>query len=265
MTDGNGRNIRDGGQSDRGAAGMIRVKRRMKASELLAGIFAGGACGFAAFSIMFGSIALSLAAAAVCAAAGVRIYGKILEKKRRDTLKLEFRDVLESLGNSVSSGKNSYEAFYDACRDLKASRGSGSDMVRELERLTNGLENGSTLEEMLAGMAQRTGDPDIACFSETFAACGRAGGNMKQIICISRDIITDRISVGMEISASVASGKNEMYVMSVLPFAVVAMMKTLGNEALTGNSLLNVGVKIAALCLFAAAFAVGKKITDITV
>ena len=56
-----------------------------------------------------------------------------------------------------------------------------------------------------------------------------------------------------------------MYVMSVLPFAVVAMMKTLGNEALTGNSLLNVGVKIAALCLFAAAFAVGKKITDITV
>ena len=62
-----------------------------------------------------------------------------------------------------------------------------------------------------------------------------------------------------------ASGKNEMYVMSVLPFAVVAMMKTLGNEALTGNSLLNVGVKIAALCLFAAAFAVGKKITDITV
>ena len=57
MTDGNGRNIRDGGQSDRGAAGMIRVKRRMKASELLAGIFAGGACGFAAFSIMFGSIA----------------------------------------------------------------------------------------------------------------------------------------------------------------------------------------------------------------
>ena len=122
-----------------------------------------------------------------------------------------------------------------------------------------------TLEEMLAGMAERTGDPDIACFSETFAACGRAGGNMKQIICISRDIITDRISVGMEISASVASGKNEMYVMSVLPFAVVAMMKTLGNEALTGNSLLNVGVKIAALCLFAAAFAVGKKITDITV
>ena len=69
----------------------------------------------------------------------------------------------------------------------------------------------------------------------------------------------------MEIQTTVASNRNEINIMSVMPFVVIAMMGTLGQSDITDNTPVNIAVKIIALIMFVIAYVLGRKITDIKV
>ena len=88
---------------------------------------------------------------------------------------------------------------------------------------------------------------------------------MKKIVADTRDIISDKIEIEMEIQTTVASNRNEINIMSVMPFVVIAMMGTLGQSDITDNTPVNIAVKIIALIMFVIAYVLGRKITDIKV
>ena len=69
----------------------------------------------------------------------------------------------------------------------------------------------------------------------------------------------------MEIQTTVAANKNDINIMSVMPFIVVAMMGTMGQEQITANTPINVIVKLIAMGMFVLAYYIGLKITDIKV
>ena len=116
----------------------------------------------------------------------------------------------------------------------------------------------------LASVA-RCGIDDINSFAETFAVCNRLGGNLKKVVVDSRDIISDKIEIEMEIQTTVAANKNEINIMCVMPFVIIAMMGTLGQASITANTPLNVLVKLIAIFMFVIAYKLGRKITDIKV
>ena len=99
----------------------------------------------------------------------------------------------------------------------------------------------------------------------TFAVCNRLGGNLKKVVVDSRDIISDKIEIEMEIQTTVAANKNEINIMCVMPFVIIAMMGTLGQASITANTPLNVLVKLIAIFMFVIAYKLGRKITDIKV
>lgn len=106
---------------------------------------------------------------------------------------------------------------------------------------------------------------DINSFAETFAVCNRLGGNLKKVVVDSRDIISDKIEIEMEIQTTVAANKNEINIMCVMPFVIIAMMGTMGQASITANTPLNVLVKLIAIFMFVIAYKLGRKITDIKV
>jgi len=67
----------------------------------------------------------------------------------------------------------------------------------------------------------------------------------------------------MEIETAVSGSKNEINIMCIMPFIIIASMESLGNEAITANTPLNVAVKFIAVILFVIAYVIGRKITDI--
>ena len=117
----------------------------------------------------------------------------------------------------------------------------------------------------LRDMSDRCGIDDINSFAETFAVCNRLGGNLKKVVVDSRDIISDKIEIEMEIQTTVAANKNEINIMCVMPFVIIAMMGTLGQASITANTPLNVLVKLIAIFMFVIAYKLGRKITDIKV
>lgn len=234
-------------------------------AERMVGLAIGFIAGFAAAHIMFGVIIADVIVGVIVSILAVPIYKTYLQNKRRKAILMQFRDLLDSLSNSFSSGKNTPDAFADAYNDLKMSYGDKVPMVKELAIVVNGLHNNYVIEDLLKDMSVRCGVDDINSFAETFAVCNRLGGNLKKIVSESRDIINDKIEIEMEIQTTIASNKNEINIMCVMPFIIISMMGMLGEESITANTPINVIVKLVAVIMFAVAYKIGKKITDIKV
>ena len=233
--------------------------------EKATGFAIGLAAGFLAAQIMFGVFGASLIIGIIVGFIAVPMYREYLQNKRKRAILMQFRDVLDSLSNSFSSGKNTPDAFADALNDMKVSIGEKAPMVKELSIVVNGLHNNYVIEDLLKDMSARCGIDDINSFAETFAVCNRLGGNLKKIVSDSRDIISDKIEIEMEIQTTIAASKNEINVMCIMPFIVISMMGMLGEDSITANTPLNIVVKMIAILMFALAYKIGKKITDIKV
>lgn len=233
--------------------------------ERITGALIGFAAGFVAAHIMFGVIIGDIMVGVIAGIFAVPVYRDYLQGKRKKALLMQFRDLLDSLSNSFSSGKNTSDAFSDAYNDLKMAYGEKIPMVKELSIIINGLHNNFIIEDLLRDLSVRCGLDDINSFAETFSVCNRLGGNLKKIVSESRDIINDKIEIEMEIQTTVASNKNEINIMCVMPFVIISMMGMLGEDSITSNTPVNVIVKLIAIVMFVAAYQLGRKITDIKV
>lgn len=238
---------------------------QLNMGERIAGFFIGGASGFFAAQVLFGVVAASLVVGAIVGVIGVPLFRNFLLKRRKKQILLQFRDMLDSLGSSFSAGRNATTAFQDVYRDLENMYGKKAPMVQELAILIAGMQNNFLVENLLMDMADRCGIEDIRSFADTFGVCNRLGGDLKKIVTESRDIINEKIEIEMEIQTLVASAKNQITVLCLMPFVIVPMMSTLGNDAVTENTPLNVIVKLLAVAIFIGAYFIGNKITEIKI
>lgn len=194
----------------------------------------------------------------------IKVYGEHLKTKRQKRFLIQFRDLMEALVASYSAGKTTRDAFIGVSEDLARIYGENADIVQELEIIKDGFRSQLRIEDMLKSLAQRTGLEDIQNFSSVFEVKSE-GADMKQLVSQTREIISQKIEVEMEIETIVSSAKNELYIMTVLPFVIMAMLNMLGDEMLTANTITNILIRCAALAAIVVAFFMGKKITDIKV
>ena len=237
----------------------------MSKNEKIIGFLIGMVAGFAATQIMFGVWLVSLIIGCITGYVAVPIYKNYLIKKRRKAMLMQFRDVLDLLSNSFSAGQNVQSAFEDTYKELKNSYGENAYMVKEMLIIVQGMASNFNIEELLNDMAVRCDIDDITNFTDTFVASNRISGNHRKIVSETRDIIRDKIEIEMEIETTISAAKNEMNIMCVMPFVIIAMMGMLGQDSVTANNITNISVKIFAVIIFVVAYLVGRKITDIKV
>ncbi len=193
-----------------------------------------------------------------------KFYCGYLCEKRKKTLLLQFRDFLESLTSSFSSGKNTQGAFADAYGDMIQIYGREADIVKELEIILMGINSNINIEQMLMDFAARCELPDVQSFADVFEISVKQGANIKDIISATRDIINDKIEIELEIGTLLSGNKNELNIMMVMPLIITLSMEGLGSS-MTENSPLNVAIKLIALGIFAGAYVLGRKMTNIKI
>ena len=185
-------------------------------------------------------------------------------EKRRSTLKRQFRDMLESLTASFSSGSNVQYAFEAAYEDLKMQYGEKDYIVLEMEEIINGMRQNIGVEVMLANFGLRSGNEDVMSFADVFEVCYRKGGNMNSVIHRTHSVISDKMAVADEIETKLTSNKMQHNVMSIMPIVVVAMLKfTNASFAANFATLTGVLVNTVAIGIFVGAYIYGNKIVDV--
>ncbi len=187
-----------------------------------------------------------------------------LRKKRQSALKIQFRDMLESITATLAAGGTVYQAFESAYGDVCLQYGKESDLARELEQFLQAPQSGVKLEEMLQDFAARSGCEDIESFSSVFSVCYATGGNMRDVMRRTHSIITDKMAISAEIETKITSNRLELNVITAAPIFLVLMLRftneSFAEKFATPGGVLAMTVAIG-IFVFAAWW--GRKIMDV--
>lgn len=194
----------------------------------------------------------------------VPLYEKRCLDKRNAVLRSQFRDMLESLSASFSTGSNVQKAFEAALEDLKMQYGEKDFIVKEMKEILSGMAQNISAEVMLRDFGNRSGNEDVISFADVFEICYRKGGNMNTVIHRTHSVISEKIAVSDEIETKLTSNKMQHNVMSIMPIGIVAMLR-FTNEAFAESFTSPVGIiaNTVAIGIFLAAYKYGTKIVDI--
>jgi tight adherence protein B len=190
---------------------------------------------------------------------------QIIEKKRRK-LNSQFRDMLEALTTSLGAGKNVADSFRSVYDDLKVQYDDGADILKELEIILSGMANNVDIEDLLLDFGIRSGIDDIYSFANVFKICYRKGGNIKDTIRNTHNILSDKMEINEDIETIVTANKTEQNIMIVMPIGLIGMIKMLSAD-FAANFVTPAGIIATTIgvVLFVAAYYVGKAVLNIKV
>lgn len=189
-----------------------------------------------------------------------------LRVTRQNKLKSQFRDMLEAVATSLGAGKNVQESFLAAYDDLKNQYEKDAYILNELAAVNTGLVNGMNVERLLADFAERSGCEDIEDFASVFEICFRKGGNIKETVRITYEILSDKMTVSDEIETIVSGSKSQQSLMLFMPVILVALIK-MSSDEFAANFATPSGLLATTfgIVVFAVSYYVGKKVLDIKI
>ena len=190
---------------------------------------------------------------------------QILDKRQR-MIKRQFRDMLESLSTSLNSGKNVNDAFMSVQQDLALQYNEDAFIHNEMKVIMSGIRNNQDIEVLLYDFGRRTGIKDIIMFASIFRISYRKGGNIKEIIQNTNDIMRDKFDIEEDIETSMTSGKSELSMMLVMPIVMIGIFKVMspefGSNFATPAGIVAVTIS---LVIYIVAYSLGKKIMEIKI
>ncbi len=209
-------------------------------------------------------ICCGIGIAAGCAIQPIITKAKI-EKQIR-VLKMQFRDMLEALTISLSTGKNVTDSFHAVYDDLKVQYDDGAYILRELEVIISGLANNIELEVLLEDFGKRSGAEDIQGFANVFKICYRKGGNIKDTIRNTHSMLSEKMAINEDIETLVTANKTEQKVMMIMPIVLIGMIKAMSPEfAANFRTPAGIIATTIAVIMFVASYYIGKLVLDIKV
>jgi tight adherence protein B len=197
---------------------------RLGTMERFGAICLGGLIGFTVFWLIYRNFII----ACIAAPLGLlypRYYARYLCKKRRDKLRLQFKDALQALTSLLTAGRSVENAFMSLEKDLVLLIGEAqSDLIKELRIIVNRLNNGEQLEAGLQDFAARADLEEARNFAEAITICKRAGGDLVEVVRRTSQLISEKMEVELEVSVLIAQKKFESRLMMAMPFAFVGIL-----------------------------------------
>lgn len=216
------------------------------------------------------TLVLDTIIALVCGVTAGKLFLPIrtqqLQAGRQKKLRSQFRDMLEALTTSLNAGNNVHDAFLSVQEDLRNQYEEDAHILQELYLINTGTANGFIMEELLDDFGKRSGIEDIQNFADVFQICYRQGGNIKETIRNTNEIISDKMAVEEEIETTISGSKSEQYIMLVMPVLLIGMIKLSSPDfasnftTLTGLISTTIGIG-----LFVVSYFLGKKLLEIRI
>ena len=234
-------------------------KYKMSTNEKMTGFLLGFVISFLYINLIFHKAVFAMIVAAFAGLFYLKKYGKKCIKKRDEKITKQFKDLMESLVSSYSSGGNHVTAFEAAYEDMCELYGKDAYMVREIETINTGIRNGFTMDALLKDMARRIGNEDISNFVDVFTVCMRHGGDMTKVLYDTRLTIIEKLEMEGEIKVSLRAGNNEFMILIFVPIFIDLFMQTDSSMSAACNTLIGVFSRLIAVILCLIGYKIGRK------
>lgn len=188
-------------------------------------------------------------------------------RKRKWMLTLAFRDAIGMVAANLQAGNSIENAFRRTYMDLKGLYDESADIMGEFLLIGRGLDNNLVLEKLLLDFGERSDVEDIRDFADIFAVAKRSGGNLKEIITDTVDVISEKIEMKRSLRILISEKQFEQKIMSVIPFFILIYIgfTSPGYFDSLYHTLSGIGIMTACLAGYVLALFWGMKITAIEV
>ncbi len=234
--------------------------------RLVFAALAGAAAAFIAFTF-YRSIALSLISLAAGPAL-LPLYARYKLEKRRALMREQFRDLLYSLSASFAAGRQMPEALAEGLENLSLIYDLDTPMIEELTQMKLGIyENRMRDDELLKGLAERSGIEDIRNFAEVYAICRSTGGDVESVIVRASDMLTEKMEIEKAISVLASQKRFEGMIIAAMPVVMIGALNISSPDylSLMYTTLAGRLIMSGCLALICAAFVLMTRLTRIKV
>ena len=198
---------------------------------------------------------------------GVPIYReqkrRIINKKKKE-LKVQFKDMLMVMSDSLKTGYSVSNALKESYKDMVSMYGRYSYICEELRIMISKIKLNVREEDIFKDFAKRTGLREAILFSRIFSVAKRTGGNMTEVIGSVPDSIVLKENVREEIEVSTTEKKTEQKIMTLIPMALILYVKMMSPDFLNIMYETNAGRIVMTICLvlYILAFLWAQKIVE---
>ncbi|MFD0671448.1 type II secretion system F family protein [Cohnella sp. GCM10027633] len=160
-----------------------------------------------------------------------KLYARALCERRKNKLRLQFKEALHALSSLLSAGRSLENAFASLEHELALLLGHAkSDLMKELAIIANRLRNGEPLELPLQDFARRSSLAEVRSFADVVTIGKKAGGDMVEVVRHTSQFIGEKLDVELEVSVLVAQKRFESRIMMAMPFVFVGMLGFVAGE-----------------------------------
>ena len=160
-------------------------------------------------------------------------YKQNRNKKKEESIRQEFKEILLSVASSIQTGYSVENAFYDAKEVLVGLYGEKSELIEDLSEMNRQVAMHVSVEKAFMGIVKKYPLEEIESFGEIFLYTKRLGGGYAKYLKDTADRLEERISLRSELESMIAQKKLELSIMSVMPIAILLYMRLTGGSFLT--------------------------------
>jgi len=165
----------------------------------------------------------------------------------------------------MRAGNPPAKALQSAREDLLLLYNEDSDIIVEVDIIIGLFDNAIQLSDAFYDFAKRSDLEDIESFASIFRTIEGKSSRADEIVRQTQSIIGDKMEIEMEIETLMASAKNEMNIMTVMPLVILLILGYVG-AGFMDSIYTTVGGRVAAtvgLIIFIVSVAMGRKISSI--
>lgn len=196
-----------------------------------------------------------------------KAYSHEMLRRRRERLRNQFRDLLDSLASSFAGGRHLHEAAEEAESELSAIYGPDDEIMIEIRLMLKRMEDGEPDTAVMFDFSARSGIEDIELFSSVFSACRETGGDMIKAMTEASSMLADKIKIENGIRAITSQKKAEGIVITVMPVVIILFLRAVAPDyigVMYGN-VIGIILMTAVLAAVIYAYYLIRKITEIEV
>ena len=153
-------------------------------------------------------------------------YKRSEERKRKQVLLVQFKDLLYSLSASLSLGRNMKQALEESLSFWGNTYDEKDPMIIEVNKMLKEIKETNAQDiKVLRDFADRSGIPDITDFVNVYENLRITGGDMPGAIQRAASVIGDKITMEKELNTALSEKLAEGRIVGAAPFIMTAAMK----------------------------------------
>jgi tight adherence protein B len=188
-------------------------------------------------------------------------YVKYRQRKRFRALNNQLGDTILLLSNALKAGYSFAQAMATIARSAPA------PMCDEFNRAVREMNLGITVDDALDHMNGRIESDDFDLMVTAVQIHRVVGGNLAEILDTIAFTIRERIRIQGEIRTLTAQARASGYIITALPFALIAILTFLSPSYITPmfKSPIGIGMLVLALVMMGIGYAIIRRIATIEV